>query len=911
MSETKNILLTNPELWVNNRSFHDGASAGSSYDTVFYVNGTGARIVNNRLIKVPAETFQLHVNEGFQFTVVTFNDEKKYPGSGKGYIFPWQDAPAEDITISNALEYIVIGLRKTGITLTTDDAVDAGVCLSYEYSGGGGSMSTPRNWNLLKRTGNLQASDFVLYESSIADNVLVLDPISGNSGAKSKSWHLLYRDCKNKTYTFSFDVRVDKTNGGSFNPSFRAYVAVNASNRKDSLLSSSYDRYAVLAKTDFVVSNEEWQRRYITLDIPDELNTGKTAALVDSSFLVVQLWIPNASTSAYALQFKNLKLELGSEDTGWTPAADEQDLYPDWPGWAEIGCIAKDQKTVIDVTDITAYHRYYLLQSSTASPPAKPTVFPPTGSWTDAEPTYTSGSTNSLYFVDCTEFSDGTFEYSSVSLSSAYEAAKEAYNNAAAAQTAAGNAQTAATTATNRATAKYGASSTAAGTAAKVVTCADFELFNGATITVKFTTANTAAAPTLNVNGTGAKNIYIGGANASSSNLFLWAANAEITFVYNGSVYLPVGHPCSYYGASSTAAATAAKAATIANAVVCKGTSVAIQFTNANSVANPTLNISSTGAKAIYANNVRPAASSPYNWIAASTVTFTFDGKYWRMSDSSALAQQNYFWHDSEGAHVSNTDHDATTGNNVLIDADSVDIRKGSTAVATFSETLLELGKNALTAVIKMCGGSLTFTGRDQHNSHYNQINSDGCIEIFPDEVLYLQAPDIHLWYDRLWINDIDNDGYQLQDFVIEQGRTTSIGLDTTHIDAGRLYYQKWASGKLEIWGFARCVQNAVINKSSWGGGYVSTARFTLWGEWPVHFVEYPPSVSYRMVAADEGYTGDYQLIESPYDFASNVRDSMIYSPCFKFWRGATATFGHPQFSFHAVGWWKTPTFPS
>lgn len=136
LSETKNILLTNPELWVNNGSFQNGASAGSSYDTVFNVNGTGARIVNNRLIKVPAETFQLHVNEGFQFTVVTFNDEKKYPGSGKGYIFPWQDAPAEDITISNALEYIVIGLRKTGITLTTDDAVDAGVCLSYEYSGG-------------------------------------------------------------------------------------------------------------------------------------------------------------------------------------------------------------------------------------------------------------------------------------------------------------------------------------------------------------------------------------------------------------------------------------------------------------------------------------------------------------------------------------------------------------------------------------------------------------------------------------------------------------------------------------------------------------------------------------------------------------------------------------------------------
>ena len=34
---------------------------------------------------------------------------------------------------------------------------------------------------------------------------------------------------------------------------------------------------------------------------------------------------------------------------------------------------------VVDVASVT---RYYLLQSSTLSPPAKPTTKPPTGSWT-------------------------------------------------------------------------------------------------------------------------------------------------------------------------------------------------------------------------------------------------------------------------------------------------------------------------------------------------------------------------------------------------------------------------------------------------------------------------------------------------------------------------------------------------
>ena len=98
--------------------------------------------------------------------------------------------------------------------------------------------------------------------------------------------------------------------------------------------------------------------------------------------------------------------------------------------------------TLSTVVDINGYYRYYLLQSSTAAVPAKPTAYPPTGGWTDTEPTYTSGSTNSLYIVDCTEFNDGTWEYSDVSLSSSYEAAKVAYNKAVNAQSAASAAQT-------------------------------------------------------------------------------------------------------------------------------------------------------------------------------------------------------------------------------------------------------------------------------------------------------------------------------------------------------------------------------------------------------------------------------------------------------------------------------------
>lgn len=57
-----------------------------------------------------------------------------------------------------------------------------------------------------------------------------------------------------------------------------------------------------------------------------------------------------------------------------------------------------------------------------------------TPNWQLTEPAYTSGSTNTLYFVDCTEFTNGTFKYSDVSKSSSYEAAKAAYNKAQEAQ---------------------------------------------------------------------------------------------------------------------------------------------------------------------------------------------------------------------------------------------------------------------------------------------------------------------------------------------------------------------------------------------------------------------------------------------------------------------------------------------
>lgn len=86
--------------------------------------------------------------------------------------------------------------------------------------------------------------------------------------------------------------------------------------------------------------------------------------------------------------------------------------------------------------------------------------------------------------------------------------------------------------------ARYAVCSTAAATAAKTATISGFKLFVGAVAYIKFTIGNTAANPTLNISGTGAKAIWYQGA------AILWSylkAKRTYAFVYDGSVYQLIG----------------------------------------------------------------------------------------------------------------------------------------------------------------------------------------------------------------------------------------------------------------------------------------------------------------------------------------------------------------------------------
>lgn len=84
----------------------------------------------------------------------------------------------------------------------------------------------------------------------------------------------------------------------------------------------------------------------------------------------------------------------------------------------------------------------------------------------------------------------------------------------------------------------------------------------------------------------------------------------------------------SNYGSCSTAAATAAKDVSCTNFALLKGAEITVKFTVTNTAANPTLNVNSTGAKAIY---YRGSAISAGYLAANRTYTFRYNGTQYEL----------------------------------------------------------------------------------------------------------------------------------------------------------------------------------------------------------------------------------------------------------------------------------------
>lgn len=346
----------------------------------------------------------------------------------------------------------------------------------------------------------------------------------------------------------------------------------------------------------------------------------------------------------------------------------------------------------------------------------------------------------------------------------------DAMTTANAANTAATNANANATEALNKVQAKYATSSTSATYAAKVATINpavdSWSLFNGAEIFVKFTYKNTATSNlTLSIkpSSTGTATAAAGIRDANGDTLaadFYWEDNALVHFVYDGTYWRVLDITQKYnklvsdlnglsstvgetnikllgnYAISSNTISTQNKTATITPTLndwtLYEGATITVKFVNGNNNSAPTLNINSTGAKSIRAYSGNSVLTEDeYKWPAGTTITFFYDGTYWRIQDSVELTR------------ISTAETQIKqTSDNVLIQA-----TKNDTTAAAGGASLIQSIINVATSGIQISAdkvnieGAAIFTGNGRLsetslNNAYDEIGAaEAVAATIPDDI--------------------------------------------------------------------------------------------------------------------------------------------------------------------------------
>lgn len=317
----------------------------------------------------------------------------------------------------------------------------------------------------------------------------------------------------------------------------------------------------------------------------------------------------------------------------------------------------------------------------------------------------------------------------------------------------------------------YGICSTAATTAAKVSTISGFSLYTGVAVSIKFTVTNSAASPTLNISGTGAKPIYYRGAAISAGYL---AANRTYSFVYNGTQWEFMGDlntdtidrtRYNAYVKCSTISITAGniivgkdgvyqhlksgKAFDINLPILYAGSNIAASGTGTNNYISIAFKVTTTQSTTLTAykpvyikgklsgstftpistaplTQTAPVSEDGYQYILLGSAYTSehvylspehpmfqyFDGGFKsvnQIATEAAKTATNYMNFDDNGLVIGDMTA-GTLGKNVLIDADSVDIRQGDTVLASYGEDVIYLGKNGTGSIIDLCAGNATIS---------------------------------------------------------------------------------------------------------------------------------------------------------------------------------------------------------
>lgn len=168
------------------------------------------------------------------------------------------------------------------------------------------------------------------------------------------------------------------------------------------------------------------------------------------------------------------------------------------------------------------------------------------------------------------------------------------------------------------------------------------------------------------------------------------------------------------YSTCTTAANTAAKTASLTDFVLTTGSCIRVKFTNSNTAANPTLNVNSTGAKAIMKYGTTAAGTTVADsWPAGAVVEFVYDGTNWIMED------------DKSDAFVPKTG--GTFNGHVTINR-----ADGTTSAQGYSS--MTLGNNKASGTAQNSKGQILLFGNGTNyvNVHPNDLTTDRTF-VFPD----------------------------------------------------------------------------------------------------------------------------------------------------------------------------------
>ncbi len=234
-----------------------------------------------------------------------------------------------------------------------------------------------------------------------------------------------------------------------------------------------------------------------------------------------------------------------------------------------------------------------------------------------------------------------------------------------------------------------------------------------------------------------------------------------------------ISSPNVVYCTCDTGGGTAAKVATIVSGTLTSlnaGDQAIVKFTNTNTVANPTLKIGNTDAKAIKRyGTTAPSTTLATSWNAGNSFLFVYDGNYWQM-----VSWINTAYSEISVANITNGSSTSTG---------LVSGRRAKSAVEAFAPvkdvkvngtSVVSSGEAQIPEIPTLISDLTNDSGFITHDEIFTDLGSVDTEQYEDDVYLFLNTLTEDGWYKFFW-NNGDDYSYFVQVQSIESDGVTFV----------------------------------------------------------------------------------------------------------------------------------------